>query len=221
MVNAKDIVDEADEEIGKWQKYLRPAAEWFHQNEGELFEREEAIEELRLEFNTEKPVTKDILSALVSDTVDPVVQVPHNGKRYSGIIEFHEFDGAYGYIEFDDSLGKAKRVVCQQCVNEEKVDVDVVHATAGDPSGSFSENADWDELLNGIHQHYENAHEEVPENVETGASLASPTTIGGNTAYHTGNDGVFYRSTGNDSLIVEQRTSNPNNPEVGQMWVIE
>jgi hypothetical protein len=55
--------------------------------------------------------------------------------------------------------------------------------------GSFGDGASWDELVAGIHEHYEKVHETIPEDVETGATLASGTTIGGNTAFHQGNDG--------------------------------
>jgi hypothetical protein len=188
-IDATEIIDEADEQLGEWQEYLRPAAEYFHENEGKLFERREALDAICTKLNIEKRLAQSVVSGLVGDTVDPVIQVPKEGSRYVGVVEYEEFDGAYGYVSFHDSLGKRRRVICQKCVNEATVDTEVTHATAGDPKGSFGKSASYEELVAGIHEHYDNAHDVVPSDIETGASLASGTTIGGNTAFHAGNDG--------------------------------
>jgi hypothetical protein len=219
-IDATEIIDEADEQLGEWQEYLRPAAEYFHENEGKLFERREALDAICTKLNIEKRLAQSVVSGLVGDTVDPVIQVPKEGSRYVGVVEYEEFDGAYGYVSFHDSLGKRRRVICQKCVNEATVDTEVTHATAGDPKGSFGKSASYEELVAGIHEHYDNAHDVVPSDIETGASLASGTTIGGNTAYHFGNDGDLYKTTGNDTFVVERRSMAPSSPEVGQMWII-
>lgn len=189
-IDATEIIDDADEQVGEWRNYARPAAEWFHDHEGHLFERDEAIEELIEELDTSQEVVREVISNLVADIVDPVVQVPLNNSEYVGIVEFHTFDGAYGYINFDDIRGKEKRVVCAQCVHNAEHDSEVVHATSGDPNGSFEKNDDYDKLVDGIHTHYQ-THNSKPETVETGATLASGTTIGGETSIHAGNRDTY------------------------------
>lgn len=186
MVNADEILPEAEQHRTKWKDYVRDAADIFHNEEGELFEREEAIETLTEELDIEEDTAQQTLSALVTDIVDPVVQVPTNGEKYIGVVEYHEYDGAYGYCEFDDVNGTADRVVCARCVETASHDKEVTHATSG--SGSFDERANFNELYDAIVGHYEQSHEVMPESVETGASLLSGTTIGGNTAFHGGNN---------------------------------
>lgn len=182
MKDANEILEDTQTVHERVAPHLRDGADFFHDHEGTLFTRTEARDKLYDDVGIDTEVCDDVIAQLVSDTVDPVVQV----NNHVGVIEFHEFDGAYGYIEYDDVIGKAKRVVCQQCVNEADRDKDVTHATAGDPHGSYGDSADYDNLLAGIHEHYETAHSVVPEDVATGATLASGTTIGGNTAYHSG-----------------------------------
>lgn len=191
MTNVNEILEQADEQVGKWRDHIRDAANVFHDNEDELFTRVEAIELVQEELGIEQSVAKDVVSNLVSDTIDPVIQVPANGEKYVGVVEYEEFDGAYGYLDFNDVYGKRKRVVCAQCVHDAEHEHEVTHATAGDPDGSFAAEPDasYDDLLEAVHGHYESAHDEIPEDVKTGASLASPTTIGGNTSFHAGNDG--------------------------------
>jgi hypothetical protein len=189
--NATDILENAESTHERVSGNRRDGADWFHDHEGELFEREEVIAELTDALDVEAGVASDILAELTGDTVDPVVQVQSEGVKYYGVIDYVTFEGAYGYVDYHDYLGARRRVVCAQCVQEATVDSAVTHATAGDPSGSFSDQPDasYEELLEAIKQHYTSAHEGTPETVETGASLASPTTIGGNTAWHAGNDG--------------------------------
>lgn len=221
MIDADDILDEADEQTERWRTHARDAAALFHDDEGELRTREEAVEFVVDGLDVSSRVAQEVLANLVADTVDPVVQVPVDGERYIGVIEYEEFDGAYGYVDFNDQFGKRKRVVCGACVHAAELDSQVTHATAGDPNGSFDEDATYDDLLDAIHDHYDEAHDTKPEEVETGASLASPTTIGGNTAWHQGNDGDLYLNTGNDTLLLEVRQSDPASPQVGQMWLVE
>lgn len=218
-IDATEIIDEADEQLGKWQKYLRPAANYFHENEGTLFERREALDAISNEFGIDRGAAQSVVSGLVGDTVDPVVQIPKEGSRYVGVVGYKEFDGAYGYVSFHDSLGKRRRVICQKCVDEATVDTEVTHASAGDPKGSFEKGASYDELVEGIHEHYDNAHDAMPSDIETGASLATGTTIGGSESWHKGNDTDLYLTTGNDTFIVEKRTSDESSPTEGQIWM--
>jgi len=187
-MDANEILEGVETTHERVSPYIRECANVFHDNEGELFTRTEAVELLAEEVDIDATIAREVLAQLVGDTVDPIVQVVDGSEKYIGVIEFHEFDGAYGYINYDDQFGQGKRVVCQQCVNEATLDSEVTHATANDPMGSFADGASWDELLAGVHQHYAKAHDTVPEDVETGATLASGTTIGGNTAFHAGNE---------------------------------
>jgi len=198
-MNANELLQQTKTTYEEVQPHLRACADVFHDNEGELFTRTEAISLLEDKVDIDSTTASHTLGQLVGDTVDPIIQIEHEGEKYVGIIEFHEFAGAYGYINYDDLFGQGKRVVCQQCVNEAELDSEVVHATAGDPHGSYGD-VDYDDLLDGVHQHYEDAHDEVPEDVETGASLASGTTIGGNTAFHEGNfSGGAFSDSGADN----------------------
>lgn len=189
MVEADNILEEAEEQVHEWRDHVRDAADLFHEREGELMERAEAVQLLEDELDLPRRTAHKTLSALTGDMVDPIVQVVRDGDRYVGVVEFEEFEGAYGYVNFDDRHGVQRRVVCAQCVQDMEVDANVTHATAGDPSGSFSEDASYDDLVGAIHDHYNRTHSTSPEEVETGASLASGTTIGSNTSWHAGNDG--------------------------------
>jgi hypothetical protein len=104
--------------------------------------------------------------------------------------------------------------VCAKCVQDAVVDSQVTHATEKDPNGSFSNGVDsYEPLVDAVHQHYHHSHDVVPDNVATGATLASGTTIGGNTAYHSGNEnqidagkvgGVQESNLANEAVGVEQ-----------------
>lgn len=202
MKDANKILEEVETTQEQVQPYIRESANFFHKHEGKLFERSEAVSRLADYLTVEGKIAGKIIEQLVTDTVDPIIQIERGSVKHIGVIEFKEFKGAYGYIEFDDLYGQAKRVVCQQCVNESTLDSEVTHATAGDPHGSYSESATYDELVDGIHQHYEDVHDVMPSSVETGASLASGTTIGGNTAWHDGTSSISLQSVSAGSAII-------------------
>lgn len=190
MTDASELLDESETFYERVEAHLRPTAEWFHDHEGEMFERNTVTEDIGSALDLTDDIVDDVITELVTDTVDPVAQARTNGTRYVGVVEYHEFDGAYGYIEYDDIKGQQHRVVCQQCVNEAHYDTEVTHATenaAAVDGGVRNIDAGYDELLEKIHDHYEVAHDTVPEDVETGATLASGTTVGGNTVWHDGN----------------------------------
>jgi hypothetical protein len=187
---ATEILEQAETEHSRVYDHLRDAADWFHDREGEMFERAEARDALADDLDVDDGVAQSLIAELVGDDVDPITQASVNRTKYVGVAEYKEFDGAYGYLDYHDIQGKRKRVICAQCVHEATYDTEVTHATAGDPEGSFSPNASYSELLEGVHDHYEKVHDGViPSTVEPGASLVSGTTIGGNTAWHAGNDG--------------------------------
>lgn len=131
--DANKIVSAAEEEREGVQDNVRDAAEWFHDHEGEMFEREEARSTLADELDVDVKTAQKIIAELVGDIVDPVVQLVADNTKYVGIVEYHEFEGAYGYLDHHDILGSRKRVVCAQCVHESSIDTEVAHATAGDP----------------------------------------------------------------------------------------
>lgn len=186
-MKAEELLEETEPIQKQVKPHLREVADWFHNHEGDMFKREEAAERVADEFDLDDDLALHVVRNLVSDVVDPIVQVSTRGTKYVGVVEFKEFDGAYGYVDYDDVKGKRKRVVCAQCVHEAEYDTEVAHATQG--VGSFCEKAQYVDLISGIHKHYERAHDKEPEKVETGASLVSGTTIGGNEAWHAGNDG--------------------------------
>ena len=189
--DATTILEETESRRERVADSLRPGAEYFHDNEGQLFTRKEALEALTNELDIDERTANAVLAELAGDTVDPIVHIRNDDERYYGVIEYETFEGAYGYVDYHDLQGKRKRVICAQCVQEATIDTDVAHATAGDPSGRFADHpdADYDALYDAVKRHYANAHNTTPEEVETGASLASGTTVGSNTAWHAGNDG--------------------------------
>lgn len=182
-----EILTGAETELEEVQDSIRAAANWFHEHEGKMFERREAIDRLQEHLDVREELAQRLVSNLVSDTVDPVVQATNDSGRFVGVVEYDEYDGVYTYLDYHDVFGKRKRAVCAQCVKEATVDTEVTHATENDPNGSFSGGASYEQLVTAVHNHYEQEHNVVPQDVETGASLATNTTIGGNTAYHTGN----------------------------------
>jgi len=186
-MKADEILTNTQTRRERIEGHLRGVADWFHDREGEMFTRDEATEKVADEFDIDDDIARDVIRDLVSDTVDPIVQVPTHGKKYVGVIEYHEFDGAYGYVGYDDVLGQHNVVVCAQCVHEANIDEDATRAAGND--GSFSPDASFEDLLDAVHRHYEESHDEEPSEVKTGANLLSGTTIAGNTAFHAGNDG--------------------------------
>lgn len=227
-MNAQNVLQDVETIQERVAPHLRDGAELFHENEGELFSRGRAVELVSERLDVSESLATDIVSQLVSDTVDPVIQVVDtDGSKRVGVAQFKEFDGAYGYINFDDMFGEGKRVVCQQCVNDATVDTAVTHATENDPNGSFADGASWDELLDAIHAHYESSHTSVPNEVTTGATLASGTTIGTNTAWHAGNDGEnsgLEADTLQGKLpsdlggVTYTQSTEPTNPASGETW---
>jgi len=187
MKDATTVAKQVDERVDRWREYLRPVAEWFHDDEGDLRERNAVINTIAEEFELDVGTANTVVSALVADVVDPVVQARTDDGDYVGVMQYHEFEGCYGYLDVHDVVGTRKRVVCAQCVQTATADTDVRHATEG--AGSFGPQHEWADLVAGVHDHYEDAHDVVPDAVETGATLASGSTIGGNTAWHAGNDG--------------------------------
>lgn len=216
-MDAEDVLNDATTVQERVKPHLRDAATVFHDHEGEMFARPDAVTQIADELAISESVADDIVAQLVGDTVDPVIQVMADGTRSVGVVEFNEFDGAYGYVAFDDLFGRGKRVVCQQCVNDATTDAEVTHATENDPHGSFADGASWDELVGAIHDHYDAAHERVPAEIETGATLATGTTIGTNTAWHAGNQKDISETLPGDVYVTQAGAADPTQND-GDLW---
>lgn len=148
-------------------KQVKEARKWFHEREGELFRSREI------------PFERRVVVKLVNDSVDPVQQIIADGERYIGVINYQEYDGWYEYTRWNDSTGKIKIGVCARCV-QKAGKVAEVSRTIGDNTGKAKKK---------FREHYRRDHNRKPDDVETGATLLSGTTIGGNEAIHVGMDG--------------------------------
>lgn len=190
--DADDVIDAADGERERLSRLARDAVEWFLDEGriGTLIPRDDAIDAISDYLDCDAETANQVVGSLVSDRVDPVQQVRSQGDRYVGAVEYTVFEdaGAYGYVDYDDRLGRRKRVICARCVEMHDLDEHIAHATQGD--GSADDDASWDDLTNLVTAHYADAHSRGPDDVEPGAALVSGTTIGGNTAWSAGNDGA-------------------------------
>lgn len=146
---------------------IQKVANWFHEREGELFTKQET------------PFSRDEIVNVVNDSVDPVQQVATDGERYYGIIEYNEHTGWYEYTRYDDALGKVSMGVCAKCVQQSE-STNEVSRTIGD---------DIDIAQKKFENHYSDEHTVKPDEIETGATLLSGTTINGNEVIHLGMDG--------------------------------
>ena len=165
------------------------ALEWFldDENVGEMYPRDQLADKLKYYLKVDEATAQKVITSLVGDIVDPVQQINTELGKYVGAIEYKEYpeSGAYGYMDFDDTRGKRKRAVCSRCVEIFDHDNQITNATEGD--GTSPHGATWDQLIEKIEQHYENAHRQDPSDIEVGASLLSGTTISGQPAWHDGN----------------------------------
>jgi streptogramin lyase len=208
-MDAEKVLEKAEKQREHRQQLLRPVAEFFHEHEGEMFERYEAVEELQeylkqkgeipledYEGDTER-LLHQVIGKLCDDRVDPVQNVKRDRKKYVGVIEYEEHDYWYEYIEVDDIDGRRNIGVCAKCVQEADRDVEVAKGIGTT-----------EELDKKIRDHYYEKHSEEPAGVKTGATLASGTTIAGNNAITSANDGSgsgldadLYRGIQGENLI--------------------
>jgi len=184
MVDATEVIEQSEQEKQEVYSYVDDVAEYFIERDGELFEVDEAVQDVSDEFGVSQRVASQILRELYSDIVDPVIRVPRSGTSYVGVVEYVERDGWYGYIHYDDIDGKVRRGVCAKDVLEGVKDSEVGYADR-DPS------VGWDEIDEVFEEYYNDAYPDVDRtevNVEVGASLLSGTTVGGNTVSIDGHD---------------------------------
>ena len=168
------------------------AFEWYHgqyEAGAGLIGRGDAVDALMEEHDWERDRAMDAVRGLLDDTLDPVQLVLTGDERHTGIIDYrsYEAEGGYGFIEHDTVRGARKVLVCGKCVEEYEVDSDPWRAVEG--VGRHDDECGWDELLDHLTEHYTEEHIGGPDSVEVGASLVSGTSIAGNTAWHSGNDG--------------------------------
>ena len=184
MVDATEVIEQSEQEKQEVYSYVDEVAEYFIDRVGELFEADEAVQDVSDEFGVSQRVASQILRELYSDIVDPVVRVPRGGTFYVGVVEYVERDGWYGYVHYDDVDGKTRRGVCAKDVLEGVKDSEVGYADR-DPS------VGWDEIDEVFEEYYNDAYPDVVRSeveVEVGASLLSGTTVGGNTVSIDGHD---------------------------------
>ena len=228
MENTKDpekVLEKAQGLQKKVQDNIRDASDVFHNNQGELFEFQDAIDLVGGELDVSERVAENLIDGLVSDEVDPIVMVSDEEGRYVGIIDYQEFDYAYGYVDYHDKYGRGKKVICNECVNEVEEDMEVKFAASNDPTGSFFEEHNYDVLYEGVKDHLRKDHgitfgdnEDVPD-PETGATLVSGTTVGGNTAWHDGNADPKARSAieaGNVDHVQFSNIESVSNGQIGR-----
>lgn len=191
--NVDSVIEEAEQRRSERANNASNAFPFFEENIGTLYTYLEAVENISNENELDEEAARDAVIGLVDDIVDPVQLISHPEEKYVGIIEFEKFDGGYGYIEYDDTIGKRRNVVCSKCVENNTYDSQVTRFVAGVTSYSGDNSiipldSDYQPLEERLQQHYDEEHDVKPENVEVGASLVSGTTIATNTAFHTGNE---------------------------------
>ncbi len=210
---------------------LRDVASFFHDNEGELFSKTEVTDQLVDQLDIEPGMVRRAVDNLALDSVDPVVQVPTKSGPHVGVIEYEEDDYFYTYTDHDDVLGKRVRSVCATCVNEELALENVHHYTRAESEYSEKEarlllaahyyvdhqgmsvediidtvgingaTPPAEITVNSIAQIIEPDEIDIDVPVNTGASLLSNSTVGGNLVITTAN--------GSDLTIETLSTSGP------------
>lgn len=189
--SAKAVINSAVAERKEIYTHVDAVSAWFHdtyEDTGDMVQRGTAISEIAEMEGISDGTANRVIAEIISDLVDPIVQIQTQHGKYVGIIDYQESDVTYEYTDYDDVLGERKVSVCAQCVHESDTDADVVHAK--EHAGSFEE-ATYEQLRTKVEQHFEEHHPDVEAvDVETGASLLSGTTIASNVAFHAGNDGA-------------------------------
>lgn len=215
--NATELIQEAEDENNITESILRDVADVFHEKEGELFSRDNAIDHAETMLSHDRIVVKKAIENLVTDDVDPVIQVKKGLEYYVGVVSYDESDFFYTYIGFNDKHGRIKSSVCAECINESRAIQEVNHYSTKPDAWALNDatcriaahyyiehteksldtivdqHSDLDPQVVDIEEFEELVGSLEPEmidistNVQTGASLLSGTTISGNLAISTGN----------------------------------
>lgn len=185
-ISPETALKSAEDSYELVDSHLRPVADWFHEREGELFDRRKVLADLSDDFGISEDDANRVISNLVGDRVDPVVQVDDGDTLWVGVIRYEEHDFYYEYDDYHPAYKKRPKLVCAQCVHEAEFDHEVAFAAPGE--GSLSPDATVEMAEERMRSHFNESHPAVSvDEVNTGASLVSPTTIGGNEAIHKGN----------------------------------
>lgn len=187
-IDPDQVLAKADDLTASIADSARPVADWFHEHEGELFDRLTVASEIADDFARDETEIDQTISKLIGDVVDPVVQVDDGDTRWVGVIDYQKHDFWYEYIEYHPLHGQQRKGVCAQCVKEATYDTEVAYAMPG--LGTLTADATIDDVEQLLNDHFAKAHPDVSvaeTEIETGASLVAPTSIGGNEAIHKGN----------------------------------
>lgn len=149
-----DVLEQAEIEKDVIDNSTEFALDFFLENQGDVFTRDQAQRRLAKEMNTPHP--NNVLSQLIGDRVDPVIQVRVGEQKYVGIIDFHEHNVWYGYEDWNDNSGRQKVGVCARCVEESNLDYEVSAAKEGE--GSIPQGCDWEDIERVLHTHYVDDH---------------------------------------------------------------
>ena len=173
-IKAEKVINKSSEEREELYKQIRGAAKYFHQKEGKMFTQKEASKTLQKKLDIKPNQANQLITELVEDKVDPVIQIKNSKGTFVGVTEYREFEGAYGYLDYHDIKGKRKKVVCAQCVQKTEKHSKPFYTTAKKPETKYKQ------LVDKIKKHYKKQHTKQPKRVKTGATLAAGTTIAGN-----------------------------------------
>lgn len=188
MDTADDLFEQAERDTSEVRSAAVGAVEAFIGREGQVFGFDDAVSLVQAEVVDDEELARDVVAHLISDGVDPVIQVTTNQGRHVMVAEFVSGDWWYGYKDFDDVRGEGIKVVCRACVDEDKHPSEVGKAFSLDldsPPDDYEGMAEWL-----FERHFEARHPDTdPASVPgvIGASLATGTTIASNTAWHDGN----------------------------------
>lgn len=177
-LDADQVIKEAEEDSESVYNRIREAAEWFHEREGEVFERKKSEEKIASDLEIGTELASDLVEELVSDSVDPVVQINNSSGSFVGVVNYSEFESGYAYLDYHDIKGAQKKAVCAVCVQNSDKDSQVRFASSTELRDK--KNPDYKELRQEINRHYRKNHDTKLEKIETGATLSAGTTVGGN-----------------------------------------
>lgn len=116
-----------------------------------------------------------ILTLLANSFTSPVQEITTiNDASYYGVIDYKEGDEWYGFIANDRT--QTKRVIGVREINGDSTitsEAELPHVTAGDPTGSFTDNpgASYQQLANALDEYYT---EEYGENRDTVSNVGPP-----------------------------------------------
>jgi hypothetical protein len=129
MVSAEQVLSDTEKREMDIRHLLRPVAEWFHDHEGELYERGAVVARIADDLSTdESHTTAEVnlaIGDIVGDGVDPIIQVETGDGKYVGVADYSQGPFWYGYTAYHTGVGRLHKVVCAECVTESKEEKDV------------------------------------------------------------------------------------------------